>query len=277
MSRQQFVNPFQLELAAMLYDSIVRDESDVALYLELAKIYGGPILDLACGTGRCGIPLMRAGFDVVGIDTSEPMIEILKQKLSKEPEDVAHRGTPIMADIHDFSIPLRFGMAFIAANAFGQLLDKESQLLFLEHVYLHLRPGAALVLDLVNPLKGGTLGCEGRAARAGEYDVQDKIQALDAGQQTVDVRTTYHHREAKGSRRSKTAEIQWRFRYTFRFELEHLVERAGYEIEHVWGDYEKTPFGQADERILMVARKPKEEALPVLEIMRAEVPLAILP
>jgi ubiquinone/menaquinone biosynthesis C-methylase UbiE len=53
---------------------------DVPFYLRQARKTGGPILELACGTGRIAIPLARAGFEVVGLDKSRAMLRIARAK-----------------------------------------------------------------------------------------------------------------------------------------------------------------------------------------------------
>jgi SAM-dependent methyltransferase len=55
-------------------------EGDVEFYLAQARRTGGPVLDLACGTGRVAFPLARAGFDVTGIDKAPGMIAIAREK-----------------------------------------------------------------------------------------------------------------------------------------------------------------------------------------------------
>ena len=43
----------------------------------------GPVLDVACGTGRHMIPLLKAGYEVTGVDLSSGMLKVLKMKLKK--------------------------------------------------------------------------------------------------------------------------------------------------------------------------------------------------
>ena len=54
---------------------------DVAFYRRLAESAGGPVLELACGTGRVAIALAEAGNDVVGLDLSEPMLRVAERAL----------------------------------------------------------------------------------------------------------------------------------------------------------------------------------------------------
>ena len=54
------------------YDAVYRDAppqiaGDIAFYRQLALQTGGPILELACGTGRIALPLAESGLDVTGV------------------------------------------------------------------------------------------------------------------------------------------------------------------------------------------------------------------
>jgi len=72
---------------AELYELDPRDMGDVAFFLDFAlKTLGKNILELASGTGRVTIPLARNGCSVTAIDFSDPMLELLNQKLEREPE-----------------------------------------------------------------------------------------------------------------------------------------------------------------------------------------------
>jgi len=53
---------------------------DVEFYVAQARKTGGPVLDLACGTGRVAFPLAQAGFAVTGVDSSPGMIAIARAK-----------------------------------------------------------------------------------------------------------------------------------------------------------------------------------------------------
>ena len=50
--------------------------------------------------------------------------------------------------------------------------------------------------------------------------------------------------------------IDWQFRWTYRFEAEHLLERAGFAIEDVYGGYAREPFTSESDAMVFLARKP---------------------
>ena len=148
---EAIANPWENREAALLYDRIHQEERDVPLLLELARNSGGPILEIGCGTGRCLIPFIRSGYDTVGLEPSDAMLEVLRLKLGKEPEDVRHRATPLQGDGRDFSIPLRFGLTFVGRNSFCHFLHRDEQESFAANAFKHLRPGGILVVDVFNP------------------------------------------------------------------------------------------------------------------------------
>jgi hypothetical protein len=69
--------------------------------------------------------------------------------------------------------------------------------------------------------------------------------------------------------------VEWSLRYSFRYELEHLLEKTGFEIIRLWGDYARHEFGEATGRLFVVARKPPDADMTVVQLMRAEVALPL--
>ena len=67
---------------AGIYDSVYSYiRADIPLYTREAVESGGPVLELGVGTGRVAIPTARLGIDVVGIDSSEAMLAVARNKL----------------------------------------------------------------------------------------------------------------------------------------------------------------------------------------------------
>ena len=48
-------------------------------YVALAREANGPVLDIACGTGRILLPCLQAGVDIEGLDLFEPMLRTLRE------------------------------------------------------------------------------------------------------------------------------------------------------------------------------------------------------
>lgn len=111
----------------------------------LRRVSPGPrLLELGIGTGRIALPLVAAGFAVVGIDASLPMLKVLAANSSQ------HGDAPAAIGADMAHIPLRpesFDVALIAYNTFFNLVAPGAQESCLLDITNVLRPGGRLVLD----------------------------------------------------------------------------------------------------------------------------------
>jgi SAM-dependent methyltransferase len=94
---------------------------DVPLYERIAREAGGPILELACGTGRIALPLAKAGLHVTGVDRSEAMLSIARRKLGVLPASVRERLTLVNQDMAALNSDRRFGFVFVPFHSFQHL------------------------------------------------------------------------------------------------------------------------------------------------------------
>lgn len=100
-----------------LYDWYDDFDEDLPMWRRLAAEAGGPILELACGTGRIVSELARAGHRVTGVDISRPMLDRAAEKLAGEPASLRARIDWIHADMSRWEDERRFPLAFIACNS----------------------------------------------------------------------------------------------------------------------------------------------------------------
>ncbi len=137
-------------LFAEFYDAFVGDyAADIPLYLSLAEKCHPPILEVGCGTGRVLLPLLRAGYQVTGIDISHEMLAIARAKLARG----GYEGRYALLN-HDLTAcPLaeHYGLALVTFYTFNYLLDSAGQAAFLRHLAASLRPGARVALHLFYP------------------------------------------------------------------------------------------------------------------------------
>jgi len=114
----------------------------------------GRILDLGCGTGRLLLPLYKQGYEVYGMDISEKMIELAKNKI---------KGLPITLVVGDFSKKIPF-----PDNSFDCIVRMHSSLLhlkksdrrrFSKEVERVLKNGGYIIIDLPSPHLNKTFDC----------------------------------------------------------------------------------------------------------------------
>lgn len=96
-------------------------DAEAAWHEMWARRTGGPLLGLACGTGRLLCRLARACFDVVGLDLSDAMLALARKNISMLPPEAGRRITLMRRDMSDFDLGGKFGLVFIADNSFREV------------------------------------------------------------------------------------------------------------------------------------------------------------
>jgi ubiquinone/menaquinone biosynthesis C-methylase UbiE len=218
-----------------------------------------PLLELGCGTGRVAIALAEAGFQVVGVDTSEGMLAVCGEKVGER--GIAKKLKLVRDDIRDLSSvgggP--FNMAFCALNTFAYLTSTEDQLKMLRTVHPLLVQHGILIIDLTPPVAHLLPPQDGEMVHQGSFDAGEEgtLHKLVSGvaypaTQMHDV-TVFYDLEGANGALSRTTQLLT-FRWTGRYEMELLLQAAGYRIEKLYGDYELGEYADASERIIFVAR-----------------------
>ena len=163
-----------------------------------------------------------------------------------------------------FDLGRRFGAIFCAFNSFHHLRTVEQQLACLERCHAHLHPHGRLVLDLPNPdpapaeFTRDAPGDGEATAELVEWTEGRRIRwwmtviGYDRLQQGNECEVTYEIIAADGATRRITETIS--LRYTFRYELEHLLVRAGFRVVALYGDYDRSPFADGSPAMIVVAK-----------------------
>ena len=254
--------PWADRLLAELYDAFPFS-ADLPLYLELAAEQGGRVLELCCGTGRVLVPLARAGHLVTGLDASEPMLEVARRKLVAAGPVATERARLVVGDVREFDLAASFDLALIPVNSFAHLVERADQLRALDRVIAHLRPEGLLALHLFNPSPAWLAQAEGSLRQdLVRHDPErgvtvartETVVSTDLAAQVRIIRSAYEVVDDAGAVTKRF--VEWPFRYTFRFEAEHLLERAGFRIEALYGGYSGEPFGAESPLMLFLARRP---------------------
>jgi len=240
---------------ADLYDHVgpYRSRPDVAFFLNEAVNAGSPVVELGCGTGRVLIPIARAGIEIVGVDASANMLRICRDRLAHEPDAVQSRVRLVEADMRSFGTGQRFTLATIPFRPFQHLLTVEDQLACLATIHRQLVDGGRLILDLFNPsLDGLVYGPVGEEqGDEAEFSMPDgrrvvrrhKTVSTNRFTQVNDYELIYYVTHPDG--RDERLVHAFSLRYVFRYEAEHLLTRAGFEVEQVYADYSKNPYGSS--------------------------------
>jgi SAM-dependent methyltransferase len=209
--------------------------------------------------------LVRAGFEVVGVDISAHMLDVTREKLAGLPPG-SGRARLVQADMRTFSLPEAVrpcDLAILAVKSFAYLTERADQLRCLERVAAHLRPGGLLAIDLLHPRPAWVDAPVGwlrddlvhfsPVHQATIWRVESVV-GTDLARQVRTIRSTYEVIDAQGRPVAKRF-IEWPYRFTYRFEAEHLLERAGLVIEAVYGGYQREPLESDSTTMLFLARR----------------------
>jgi SAM-dependent methyltransferase len=238
---------------AEYYDHVLpyRNRPDVPFYVSLARECQGPVLEVGCGTGRVLVPCARSGATMVGVDLSPGMLEICRRTLASEATDVRARVELHVGDMRDFDLARRFLLITLPFRSFQHLETVEDQLSALRTLARHLAPGGRLVLDLFNP----SLPLLGDERWLREPLVEPPIHMPDGRTVVRSLRIASRDYVSQMQAVEIAHEVTWpdgrverhadttRLRYIFRFEAEHLLAREGFEVEAVYADYDRRPYG----------------------------------
>ena len=244
---------------SVYYDLLWADKhEDVPFYLDMAKETGGPVCELACGTGRVLLPLARAGFEVTGLDLSQAMLDKLQAKLDKEPREVQARVTLECADMRDYRFTQKFGLVFCAFNSFLHLLTTDDQLACLRSVREYLADDGRLVLNIFAPdhnrlaNKTETLVDRETDPETGRDMVVTNITKRDPANQAMQTSQYVDRIADDGTVRRYAASFT--LCWIHHREMHLLLRLAGYEVVAVYGGFDKHPYDYVSGRQVFVAR-----------------------
>ncbi len=134
------------ETGSELYDELGWQSYDTNTAVKLASRHGGPVLDLACGTGRIGLAIAQRGVEVMGVDLSTDMLDRFTTRLGAEPPEVAGLVELVQADMHQLDLGRQFRLAVLGATTIV-LVDPAQRRAFFERVRAHLLPGGIFAFD----------------------------------------------------------------------------------------------------------------------------------
>jgi SAM-dependent methyltransferase len=237
---------------------------EAEFYVGQAVRSGGPVLDIGCGTGRIAIPAAMSGVEVHGLDLSAAMLDRCEDKLEAV-GPIPGRVELVLGDMRDFALEGRFPLALMAYRTLMHALEPEEQLATLRCAYDHLEPGGALVLnlwaarpELVAPLVGLAGGVLRLVGRHGFDDdcalVHYRATRCEPALQRILEEHLLHELDPDGQVLASHALRMERAWLSLR-EMGHLVARAGFEVEALFGDFDCQPVGEDTQEMIWVLRR----------------------
>lgn len=189
----------------------MKETEDIEFWLKMAKIAGGSILELGCGTGRILLPLIEGGYQVIGLDINFPALAYLKENLNESMHDCVHI---FLSSMDQFHLHENFSLIFLACNTFSTL-SSETRTATIQKIYKHLSPVGIFAASFPNPAHLSDLPA------TGDMEVEDTLLHPESGNPIQVI---------SGWERSNNS-IIFRWHYD-RLYPDGEVQRATIETEH---------------------------------------------
>ncbi len=234
--------------------------------LSLLKEYGakdGIVLELGCGTGKMTRLLSRAGYDMIGIDNSEEMLQMAReaeyeakeypavQAESESREDILY----LLQDMREFELYGTVKAVVSICDCVNYILEEEELLQVFRLVNNYLDPGGVFIFDLNTLYKyrevlGENVICENREEGSfiweNFYDEKEKLNQYDL--------TLFLREEESSPLYRKYEETHFQRGYELK-QVKMLLEQAGMEVLAVYDGYTREPVRDDSQRVTVIARE----------------------
>ena len=260
---------------ARLYDlDLSEDPGDVELYRALARRTGGPILELAVGSGRIAVPLAADGHRVVGVDIDPAMLARGRARADAAGPAIAARIELFEGDMTEAGDDPRvvaagpYRLAILALNSIIILGSADLQRAALASMARLLEPGGLAVVDVWLPVPTDLAAFDGRLSldwlridpESGREVTKMSAAWFDPVSRRVTLTTIFEEAE------QGTTPVRWTRADALRLvtadELTSYAADAGLQVEQLAGDHEFGPLGAGADRVILVARKVGPKASP---------------
>jgi len=227
--------PALYDAIAGLYDDwSVSVVEDIGFYVDQALASGGPVVELAVGTGRIAVPVARAGIRVIGVDESEGMLATARTYAANE--GVEHLLDLRVGDIRNPPVAERVPLVVIPFRSLLHLPEDDQKLQVLEAAARLLVPGGRLVFDVFVPSDDDIAETDGMwlEREPGIFERAD----WDRGTQTLTL-SVRRDGQAASFTLHWLAEPEWR----------RLIESAGLAVETLYGWFDLRPWTGGEDLI----------------------------
>jgi SAM-dependent methyltransferase len=228
---------------------------DVRFWRDVVTREDAPVLELGCGTGRVLAPIARTGVPVTGIDRSGPMLAYARARVRRLPK--SRRPAIVRGDIRALPFPrAAFGVVIAPYGLLQSLIHDRDFAAALHEAARVLHRGGLFGIDLVPELR-----------RWDEYDRTVRLRGRRRSGTSVTLTEAVRQDRRRGltifdetfSERRGSVVRRRRFSLTFRTRSMRVViarlERAGFQVEAVLGDYRGAAWDRRARVWVVLARR----------------------
>jgi SAM-dependent methyltransferase len=262
---------------ARYYDLDVAEErDDIAMYLALASASDGPVLELACGSGRIAVPLAAAGKAVTGVDIDGSMLERASTAWQSERAHASPEGSLhlVKADVTELDLGRRFDLVILGFNSILLLHERAAQQRVIKVMTRHLTEDGRAIIDVWLPTEGDLTLYDGRIQTdwtrrddvTGDEVTKMTTATYDHATRRATVDTIFEawHGSAPVGRFEKRDEI----RFVTADEVLAMLATAGLQPQVVAGDYAMNEVDSHSDRLITIAARSGRPGTTVPDVGR---------
>jgi 2-polyprenyl-3-methyl-5-hydroxy-6-metoxy-1,4-benzoquinol methylase len=247
-SLEEFRDPETYDLACDSFDE------DWPFMEQWAQSLGGPLLDLACGTGRMALRLAAQGYSITGVDIVPEMIGRARQKAAAQSASIEWG----VADARDFHLQKQFRGIYMLMNAFQFLHTRADHEAMLTCVAEHLQPEGYFLFETRNPSLRNLY--EVRHDGEERFTAPDGRQLVIMSEQRYDPITQIQHYTSQyywlhdGEQKlEKTLRVG--LRYVFPQEMEALLHYNGFSIVSCYGNWQQESLTATSPAMICICKR----------------------
>nr|WP_093270698.1 class I SAM-dependent methyltransferase [Psychrobacillus sp. OK032] len=230
---------------------------ELPFLMEWASSKGGPIVDLACGTGRITIPLASKGFKLIGVDLHAGMLEQAKKKAQELDLQIEW----VEQDCTQLELNLTSPLIYMVGNSIQHFHSNESQNMLLSSIHKHLVEDGVFIFGTRFPNAEELLQPSTEEYWKTYFDTTcDKnvdvytISNYDALNQIQHYTTIRKYKNGLGKIvDEKRTNIS--LRYTYPKEMERVLTENRFDILSVYKDWNGTLISNDSYEMIYVCRK----------------------
>lgn len=213
---------------------------DVDFYVEEALAAGGPVVELACGTGRIAVPVAKAGVRVIGVDASPGMLAVAREYAAREGVELDLR----LGDMRDPPVAERVPLVLIPFRSLLHMTTEEDRVRALGAARELLVPGGRLVFDVFAPSRDDVEDTHGRwlEREPGIFERAD----WDENERTLTL-SVRRGEEAGSMLLAWLSPAEWRM----------LLDRAGFDVVAQWGWFDRRPYAGGEDVVFAAVRRTR--------------------
>jgi SAM-dependent methyltransferase len=214
---------------------------DVGFYVDHAVESGGPVVELAVGTGRIAVPIARAGVSVIGVDTSPAMLAVARS--AAEQADVADLVDLRVGDLRDPPVSERVPLVICPFRSLLHMETEAEKLRALRAAHALVEPGGRFVFDVFAP------------SRDDIEETHDRWLEREPGifeRAVWDEATRTLSLSVRSGGETTTFGLHW----LSAPEWLRLLDEAGFEVEELFGWFDRRPYGDEEDMVFVCRKRP---------------------